>query len=70
MNWIEQLKKFNANKDHKSPAENDRQADIEFLKLLEEEKKQEEDKNPSYKNIPRFFYKKPSNENSLYFKVR
>ena len=69
-NWVENLKKYNDGKDHKSPAENDREADIEFLKLLEEEKKQEEEKNPSYKNIPRFFYKKPNSENSLYFKVR
>jgi hypothetical protein len=37
-NWVEKLKKFNEDKVHKSPAENDREADIEFLKLLEEEK--------------------------------
>lgn len=69
-NWVEVLKKYNEKVEHKSPAENDREADIEFLKLLEEEKHMEEEKNPSYKNIPRFFYKKPNNENSLYFRVR
>jgi len=69
-NWVEALKKYNDGVKHKSPAENDREADIEFLKLLEEEKQVEEEKNPSYKTIPRFFYKKPTNENSLYFKVR
>ena len=37
-NWAESLKKFNEGKPHKSPAENDREADIEFLKLLEDEK--------------------------------
>ena len=37
-NWVDILKKYNENKTHKSPAENDREADIEFLKLLEEEK--------------------------------
>ena len=67
--WVLALKKFNEGKEHKTPAENDKEADIEFLRLLEEERKQEEDKDPSYKTIPRFFYKKPSNENSLYFRV-
>ena len=37
-NWAEVLKKFNEGKPHKAPAENDREADIQFLKLLEEEK--------------------------------
>jgi serine/threonine-protein phosphatase 2A regulatory subunit B'' len=69
-NWVEALKGYNEGKEHKSPAENDREADIEFLKLLEEERKIEEEKDPSYKTIPRFFFKKPNNENSLYFRVR
>ena len=68
--WVQKLKKFNSGKAHKTAAENDREADIEFLKLLEEEKNLEEQRNPSYKTIPRFFFKKPTNENSLYFKVR
>jgi len=38
MNWQEKLQKYNEGKPHKSPAENDREADIEFLKMLEEEK--------------------------------
>jgi len=69
-NWADTLKKHNDGKPHKSPAENDREADIEFLKLLEDEKQVEEEKNPTYKNIPRFFFKKPTNENSLYYRVR
>ena len=68
--WVAALKKFNQDKPHKTPAENDKEADIEFLRLLEEERKMEEEKDPSYKTIPRFFYKKPSSENSLYFRVR
>ena len=36
-NWVEVLKKYNEKVEHKSPAENDREADIEFLKLLEEQ---------------------------------
>ena len=68
--WVQKLKQFNEGKAHKTAAENDREADIEFLKLLEEEKSLEERRNPSFKTIPRFFFKKPTNESSLYFKVR
>ena len=68
--WVQKLKRFNEGKAHKTAAENDREADIEFLKLLEEEKNLEETRNPSFKTIPRFFFKKPTNESSLYFKVR
>lgn len=68
--WVQKLKRFNEGKNHKTAAENDREADVEFLKLLEDEKSIEEKRNPSFKTIPRFFFKKPTNENSLYFKVR
>ena len=71
MNWVEKLKKYNEKKTHKSPAENDREADVEFLRLLEEEKALEEKKNPSFKAIPKFFFKKPKEkEDSLYHRVR
>jgi hypothetical protein len=40
--WVQKLKRFNDGKPHKTAAENDREADIEFLKLLEEEKNLEE----------------------------
>ena len=68
--WVQKLKRFNEGKQHKTAAENDREADIEFLKILDDEKNIEEKRNPSFKTIPRFFFKKPTNENSLYFKVR
>ena len=32
--WVSALQKFNQDKEHKSPAENDKEADKEFLKLL------------------------------------
>jgi hypothetical protein len=71
MNWVDKLKKFNENKPHKSPAENDREADLEFLRLLEEEKTIEEKKDPTYKAIPKFFFKKPKErEDSLFHRVR
>jgi serine/threonine-protein phosphatase 2A regulatory subunit B'' len=68
--WVAKLRSFNESKAHKSAAENDREADVEFLKLLEEEKQSEEERNPSFKTIPRFFFKKPTSENSLFLRVR
>ena len=67
--WAAALKKYNENKPHKTPGENDREADLHFLDLLKEEKEKDETTNPSYKQIPKFFFKKQT-ESQLYFKVR
>lgn len=40
--WVEKLKAYNKTLPHKTAAENDRDADVKFLNLLEEEKQQEE----------------------------
>jgi hypothetical protein len=40
--WVEKLKAYNKSLPHKTPAENDREADVQFLKLIEEEKQLEE----------------------------
>jgi hypothetical protein len=40
--WVQKLKAYNATLPHKTPAENDREADVQFLKLIEEEKQAEE----------------------------
>ena len=71
--WADKLKKYVASKQDqpKTAAENDREADIEFLRLLEEEKSMNEKINPTYKSIPKFFFKKPKErEDSLYHRVR
>ena len=68
--WVDKLKAYNKTLPQKKPAENDREADIHFLKLLETERQLEESKDPSYKQIPKFFYKKPQGEDSLFFRVR
>ena len=73
LSWVDKLKKYVATKQEhpKTAAENDREADVEFLRLLEEEKTLTEKTNPSYKTIPKFFYKKPKErEDSLYHRVR
>ena len=49
MNWVDCLKKILENRPKKSALENDREADAAFLKLLEEEKEQEKQRNESYK---------------------
>ena len=40
--WVGKLRRYNESKSHKTAAENDREADVEFLKLLEEEKQIDE----------------------------
>lgn len=47
--WVDKLKAYNKTLPHKTPAENDRDADVQFLKLLEEEKNIEETQNPTFK---------------------
>jgi hypothetical protein len=68
--WVGKLRRYNESKPHKTAAENDREADVEFLKLLEDEKQMEEERNPTFKTIPKFFFKKPTTESSLYLRVR
>ena len=71
MNWVAKLKKYNEDKTHKTAADNDRDADEEFLQLLDDEKSHAEKKNPSYKAIPKFFFKKPKErEDFLFHRVR
>ena len=70
MNWVDCLKQFLKDKPRKTALENDREADIAFLKLLEEEKELEKQRNESYKKIPRFYFKKPQLENPIYLKLR
>ena len=70
-NWADKLKKYLGTKQQKTPAEYDREADVCFLDMLEEEKRRDEKSNPSYKAIPKFFFKKPKErEDSLYHRVR
>ena len=68
--WVDKLKAYNEKLPHNTPSENDRDADVQFLKLLEEEKAAEESKNPTFKQIPKFFFKKPQGDESLFFRVR
>ncbi len=69
MRWVDALRGFTASKPQKTTGENDKETDILFLQMLEEERKQEELANQSYKMIPKFFFKK-TKESGLYTKLR
>jgi len=69
MKWAENLKKFVDSQPLKSPAETDKETDILFLKMLEEDKKNEENSNESYKSIPKFYFKQQT-DSPLYFRIR
>lgn len=69
-NWVQALEKFLEGKPKKSAIENDREVDIYFLRLLEEQKEEEKRRDETYNKIPRFFFKKPQLENEIYMKLR
>ena len=71
MAWVNALKSYlQDHQPHKSPVENDREADQIFLHLLEEHNERERQASSSYASIPKFFFKKPQLENPIYIKLR
>jgi len=71
MAWVNALKSYlQDHQPHKSPVENDREADQIFLRLLEEHNERERQVSSSYASIPKFFFKKPQLENPIYIKLR
>jgi serine/threonine-protein phosphatase 2A regulatory subunit B'' len=74
-NWAAHLENFVNKAPKKSVSESgkfysDKEADVCFLKLLEDEQKKEMKENQTYSKIPRFYYKKPDNKNQIYLGVR
>lgn len=71
MAWVNALKSYlQDHQPHKSPVENDREADQIFLRLLEEHNDRERQASASYATIPKFYFKKPQLENPIYIKLR
>lgn len=71
MAWVNALKSYlQDHQPHKSPVENDREADQIFLRLLEEHNERERQASSSYASIPKFFFKKPQLESPIYIKLR
>ena len=68
--WASSLESFISKAPKKSVSESDKEADISFLKLLEEEQQAELTKNATYSKIPRFYFKKPEIKNLIYMGIR
>ena len=73
--WASQLERFVTKGQKKSVSESgnkniDKEADICFLKLLEEEQQAELKQNSTYSKIPRFYFKKPETKNQIYMGIR
>lgn len=54
-NWAEVLKTYNAGRKEKTASETDREANIEFLKILQDEQENEASRDASFLKIPKFF---------------
>ena len=70
IDWIDTLKKYVNTKGQRSAQEIDDETDRLFLNYIEEAKKKEEDSDPSFKKVPKFFQKSQQAENPLSAKVR
>ncbi len=70
IDWVDNLRKFVATKPQRSAQEIDDETDRLFLNYIEEAKKKEEDTDPSFKKVPKFFQKSQQSENPISAKVR
>jgi serine/threonine-protein phosphatase 2A regulatory subunit B'' len=68
--WAQSLEKFVNKGQKKSVSESDKEADVSFLKLLEEEQQKHLSQNFTYTKIPRFYFKKPEIKNMIYLGIR
>ncbi|CAD8064693.1 unnamed protein product [Paramecium sonneborni] len=71
IDWVSTLKKFVDSKQQRTAQEIDDETDQLFLDYIEQARKKEQEEDPSYKKIPKFFQKASvTNENQLSFRVR
>ncbi|CAD8060591.1 unnamed protein product [Paramecium primaurelia] len=71
IDWVSTLKKFVDSKQQRTAQEIDDETDQQFLDYIEQARKKEQEEDPSYKKIPKFFQKASvTNENQLSFRVR
>lgn len=68
MSWRELLSDYIKNGKQKFPEEQEKEACELFIKIIEDENNSKMVN--SNKSIPRFFFKKPINYNTLYFNVK
>lgn len=57
IDWADSLRKFVEIKPQRSAQEIDDETDKLFLQYIEDAKKKEEDSDPSFKRVPKFFQK-------------
>jgi serine/threonine-protein phosphatase 2A regulatory subunit B'' len=57
IDWISTLKRYVDSKPQRTPQEIDDETDRLFLNYIEEAKKREEESDPSFKKVPKFFQK-------------
>lgn len=70
IDWIQSLREYVGTKQQRSAQEIDDETDKLFLNYIEEAKKKEEETDPSFKKVPKFFQKSQQTENPISFKVR
>lgn len=70
IDWIGVLKGYVNTHPQRSAQEIDDETDKLFLNYIEEAKRKEEETDPSFKKVPKFFQKSQQTENPISFKVR
>lgn len=70
IDWVSTLKKYVAVHPQRSTQLIDDETDRIFLNYIEEAKNKEEEADPSFKKIPKFFQKSQQAENPISAKVR
>lgn len=70
IDWVGVLKNYVTTHPQRSAQEIDDETDKLFLNYIEEAKRKEEETDPSFKKVPKFFQKSQQTENPISFKVR
>lgn len=70
IDWIGVLKGYVSNHPQRSAQQIDDETDKLFLNYIEEAKRKQEETDPSFKKVPKFFQKSQQTENPISFKVR
>lgn len=61
IDWVSALNKYVKSKPQRTAQEIDDETDQLFLKYIEDGKRKEEESDPSYKKVPKFFQKSQLN---------
>lgn len=70
IDWVNTLKKYVETQSQRTAQEIDDETDRLFLQYIEDAKRKEEESDPSFKKVPKFFQKSQQTENPISAKVR